>query len=215
MDDLKKALGNAPVFVGAYIIFMLPTYLLPYLGSNSLLARGFGAAAGVRIIHFPFWLHLAAMGVLCFLCWVRGAYVDKKWLIVFPVLAIVFDFVPGLSAIPLIPTLMHLLAIILGVVGATAVIAQPALAGGSPAGQAPGAASVAPLPEAAPWLGAACAQCGSGTRDKDKFCSNCGAAQIAPEPVMPVACTACETPRVPDGKYCINCGLGFVAVPAC
>jgi len=64
---------------------------------------------------------MGAMLVLCFLCWVRGAYVGKGWLIIFPILAIVFDFVPGLSAIPMIPTVMHLLAIILGVVGAKAI----------------------------------------------------------------------------------------------
>jgi hypothetical protein len=43
------------------------------------------------------------------------------WLVIFPILAAVFDLFPGLSAIPLIPTVMHLLAIILGVVGATAI----------------------------------------------------------------------------------------------
>ena len=121
MDAILKALGNAPVFVIAYILFMLPTYYLPYLGSNSAVVGALGAAAGAGI-NPAFWVHLAAMLVLCFLCWVRGAYVSKAWLIIFPILAVVFDFVPGLSAIPLIPTVMHLLAIIMGVVGAKAAI---------------------------------------------------------------------------------------------
>ena len=43
--------------------------------------------------------------------------------IVVPILATVFDLVPGLSAIPLVPTVMHLLAIILGVVGVKATVA--------------------------------------------------------------------------------------------
>lgn len=119
MEVIKKALGNAPVFVIAYILFMLPTYYLPYLGSNSFALQGMSSAAGGGLSTL-FWLHLGSMVVLCFLCWIRGQYVGKKWLLVFPVLAIVFDFVPGLSLIPMVPTIMHLLAIILGVVGTSA-----------------------------------------------------------------------------------------------
>ena len=121
MDALKKALGNAPVFVVAYIVFMLPTYFLPYAGSNSSILHGIDAASGGKNLNFAFWLHMGSMLILCFLCWVRGAYVAKSWLLIFPILAIVFDFVPGLSAIPLVPTLMHLLAIILGVIASKAV----------------------------------------------------------------------------------------------
>ena len=86
-----------------------------------MILHGIDAAAGTSALNIAFWLHMGAMLVLCFLCWVRGAYVGKGWLIIFPILAIVFDFVPGLSAIPMIPTVMHLLAIILGVVGAKAI----------------------------------------------------------------------------------------------
>ena len=52
------------------------------------------------------------------LAWSRGANMDKKWLIIFPILGALFDLAPGLSVIPLVPTVMHLLAIVLGVVGA-------------------------------------------------------------------------------------------------
>ena len=124
MDAIKKALGNAPVFVIAYIIFMLPTYYLPYVGSNSSVLHALDAATESHALNFAFWLHMGSMLILCFLCWIRGAYVDKKWLVLFPILAIVFDFVPGLSLIPMIPTVMHLLAIILGVVGAKVVAPQ-------------------------------------------------------------------------------------------
>lgn len=99
---------------------MLPTYYLPFVGSNSTLLHGIDAASGGKNLNFAFWLHISSMLILCALCWVRGAYVGKGWLIIFPILAIVFDFVPGLSAIPMIPTVMHLLSIILGVVGAKA-----------------------------------------------------------------------------------------------
>jgi membrane-bound acyltransferase YfiQ involved in biofilm formation len=121
MDFVKKTLGNAPVFVISYIIFMIPTYYLPYIGSNSMIMHGMDAARGTSVMNIPFWFHMGAMLVLCFLCWVRGAHVGKSWLLVFPILAIVFDFVPGLSSIPIVPTAMHLLAIIMGVVGASTI----------------------------------------------------------------------------------------------
>lgn len=111
-----KFLGNAVVFVILYLLFMLPTYYLPYLGSNSAVVGAVGATAEAGITP-AFWLHLGALIVLCVVTWFRGVLVDKKWLIIFPVLATVFDLAPGLSLIPLIPTVMHLLAIILGVVG--------------------------------------------------------------------------------------------------
>lgn len=123
MNTVKKVLGNAPVFIIAYVLFMLPTYYLPYAGSNSSILHGMDAALDSQNLNFAFWLHMGSLLVLCFLCWVRGAYVDKGWLIIFPILAIFFDFVPGLSSIPLVPTVMHLLAMIMGVVGAKAIIA--------------------------------------------------------------------------------------------
>jgi hypothetical protein len=98
-------------------MFMLPTYYLPYVGSNSAIVGVLGAASGAGI-NPAFWLHLGALLVLCFLCWIRGAYVARTWLVLFPVLALLFDLAPGLSAIPMIPTFLHLAAIILGVVAA-------------------------------------------------------------------------------------------------
>ena len=109
-----KFLGNAVVFVVLYVLFMIPTYVLPYLGSNSAVFAGALAAAD-RGINPAFWAHLAALIALIVFTWFRGALVDRKWLLIFPVLAAVFDLTPGLSVIPLVPTVMHLLAIILAV----------------------------------------------------------------------------------------------------
>ncbi len=122
---MKKALGNTVVFVVLYILFMIPTYVLPYLGSNSSLINAAGAASGVGM-NPAFWIHLLSLLVLVALAWFRGANIGKTWLIIFPILALTFDLIPGLSSIPLIPTIMHLLAIILGAVGVNAVnIQQP------------------------------------------------------------------------------------------
>jgi hypothetical protein len=120
-----KYLANTFVFVTIYILFMLPTYYLPYLGSNSTAVNALGAAAGAGL-NPAFYLHLGALLVLVVITWLRGTFIKKKWLVIFPILASVFDLAPGFSMIPLIPTAMHLLAIILGVVGVSAVSApQP------------------------------------------------------------------------------------------
>jgi hypothetical protein len=111
-----KFLGNTIVFVILYILCMLPTYYLPYLGSNSAVVAG-AAAATNSGVNPAFWAHLGFLFLLCVITWVRGSLIDKKWLIIFPILALSFDLIPGLSMIPLVPTVMHLLAIILGVAG--------------------------------------------------------------------------------------------------
>jgi hypothetical protein len=117
MKKLQKILGHTAIFVGLYLVFMIPTYILPYMGSNSSIINAAGAANGIGM-NPVFWLHLASLIILVILVWFRGINIDKKWLLIFPILALVFDLVPGLSSIPLVPTVMHLLAIILGVVGA-------------------------------------------------------------------------------------------------
>lgn len=119
-------IANPVVFVIAYILFMLPTYYLPYVGSNSAAANALARAGGVVANPALFW-HLGALLILVALTWFRGASIDKKWLVIFPILALVFDLVPGLSAIPLVPTVMHLLAIILGVVGVSSTVQHPSM----------------------------------------------------------------------------------------
>lgn len=111
-------IGNKGMFVILYLLFMLPTYVLPYLGSNSAILSGAGVAAGAGL-HPLFWVHLAALLVLVAITWCRGSLANKRWLIIFPILAAVFDLFPMLNAIPFGPTVMHLLAIILGVAGTT------------------------------------------------------------------------------------------------
>ena len=114
-------LGNAFVFVGLYIVFMLPTYFLPYVGSNSSLINAAGVAAEQGLLP-AFWLHLGALLVLVAATWFRGVLVEKPWLVIFPILAAVFDLAPGLSSIPMVPTVLHLLVLILGVASAKAVV---------------------------------------------------------------------------------------------
>jgi hypothetical protein len=112
-------LCKAPTFVLLYILLMFPTYILPYFGSNSSALNALGAAVGTGFSPAFYW-HLIALAGLVVITWFRSTYISKKWLVVFPILAAVFDMVPGFSVIPLVPTIMHLLAIILGVVGVAA-----------------------------------------------------------------------------------------------
>lgn len=106
---------HSALFVVVYLVLMVPTYLLPYAGSNSVLV---GAALAVHEdapAHWPFFLHVGALVGLFFVTARRGFLIDRRWLMVFPFLAGVFDMVPGVNMIPLIPTCMHLAAIIVGV----------------------------------------------------------------------------------------------------
>jgi len=113
---MQNFFGHPIAFVIVYIIFMIPTYFLPYLGSNSAVLGATAAAAG-NGINPAFWWHLIALVVLIGITATRGTVIGKKWIQIFPILAAVFDLVPGLSLIPLVPTVMHLCAIIIGVKG--------------------------------------------------------------------------------------------------
>ena len=109
-----KILGHGAVFILLYLLFMGPTYILPYLGSNSSVLNATAAAADGPINPLTL-VHLGSMLVLVALTWIRGTLVNRKWLLVFPILAIAFDFLPFLNLIPLVPTVLHLLAMIMGV----------------------------------------------------------------------------------------------------
>lgn len=117
-----QILGNTVVFALLYILFMIPTYILPFFGSNS---TGLNAIAGAAGVLSPlFLLHLGFLAALVLGAWFRGCLVQKRWLTIFPLLAMVFDLVPVLNSIPFVPTLMHLLTIIIGVMSVSPVHAE-------------------------------------------------------------------------------------------
>lgn len=76
MPALIKLIANAPTFVVLYLLFMVPTYLLPYIGSNS---AALNATTGLAGIGFSpaFWLHLILLLVLCVLAWARGLTLQR------------------------------------------------------------------------------------------------------------------------------------------
>lgn len=114
---MRSFFKNTPAFVVFYLLLMIPTYILPYFGSNSTMVNGAGILTG---FFNPFLiLHVLLFVGLMMVTWFRGAAIDKKWLIIFPILAMLFDLLPFLNFIPLVPTIMHLFAIILGVIQST------------------------------------------------------------------------------------------------
>lgn len=104
---------NTLFFAIGYVILMIPTYLLPWLGSNSTVLNVLGATIGHGMMP-QWWAHAWCLVMLVLMAWMRGDFIGKKYLPVFPFMAAVFDLTPGLSVIPLIPTALHLVAIILG-----------------------------------------------------------------------------------------------------
>jgi hypothetical protein len=106
-------LANAGVFVLLYLLFMLPTYYLPFVGSNSAILGVVAHSQGLGV-NPAFWLHLGCLFMLICVAQVRGKSMGNEGLVVFPFLAAVFDLVPVLAWIPLIPTFLHLMAITQG-----------------------------------------------------------------------------------------------------
>lgn len=115
---------NPVLYVVGYLVLMIPTYVLPYFGSNSHIARETAGAIGNALagssevgsaLRLPFWFHLICLVLLVGLALLRGRRIGRAWLAVFPAVALAFDMAPVLSLIPFVPTVLHLLAIILGV----------------------------------------------------------------------------------------------------
>ncbi len=109
-----KFLKNTAVYVALYILLMIPTYILPYFGSNSMLINAFGMAFGIGP-NPQWWVHVWFIVAITVISWGRSEFCTKKWLPIFPVLAGVFDMVPMLNSIPLIPTILNICGIIFGV----------------------------------------------------------------------------------------------------
>lgn len=107
---MNKALSNTSVFVVIYILFMIPAYLT-YVDSSSTISSG---SLGMSMVNLPLLLHFCSMLMLCYICFVRGKLIGKTWLGFIPLIAIAFEFLPALSAIPLVPSVYHLLAIVIG-----------------------------------------------------------------------------------------------------
>ncbi len=107
---------NALLYIVGYLALMVPTYVLPYFGSNSVIVNSIGAAAGRGMTPF-WWLHVWALVMLTLMAFARGKRISKTFIVAFPITAAVFDMTPGLSLVPFVPTVMHLIGLVLGAIG--------------------------------------------------------------------------------------------------
>ena len=105
-------------FVFSYLILIIPSYILPYFGSNSSFVNITSSAFGLGTLPM-FWMHLVSLYMSMIVVWFRGIYIDKPWIGIFPFLAAVFDLTPGFNWFALLPTGFHVAAIIAGVSGDT------------------------------------------------------------------------------------------------
>lgn len=100
----------------AYLALMMPTYVLPWFGSNSVLINVVGVAVGKGMTP-QWWIHAWSLAMLVIVAWVRGDAIGKGYLAVVALIAATFDLMPVLSAIPFVPTICHLVVIFAGVRG--------------------------------------------------------------------------------------------------
>jgi hypothetical protein len=124
--------SQSPIFfITAYVPFLVMTYVLPYFGSNSLVAaaitesvKSLPKGPGLNIvIHEPaIWpytlLHIVCLAALVGLSFYRGQAIQKTWLWLVPLIAAAFDLTPVLSSIPFVPTFFHLITLATGVMTA-------------------------------------------------------------------------------------------------
>lgn len=117
---MKKSLDNAAIFAMAYAICVLPSYVMSHKSSSEAVAAG-----GFDITLL---IYSASVIAVCAICVVRGKLVDKNWLVLLPMVAFAFEFISKLSVIPYIPTMYHMLAIIVGASSAVVTQAKPPFA---------------------------------------------------------------------------------------
>ena len=119
-------------FALGYLCLMIPTYILPYFGSNSVIVGAIGAVVG-RGLTPQWWMHAWCLVMLVLMASVRGKSNGRTYLMVFPIIGGLFDLTPFLSFIPFVPTVMHLCALVLGFISrATETQTATDEAGGEP-----------------------------------------------------------------------------------
>jgi len=104
------------VFVLAYLALMVPTYVLPYLGSNSTVFNGVAVGTGFGMTPM-WWAHVWCLAMLVVIAWLRGARIGKGFLPFLSIVAGLFDLTPVLSVIPFVPTVFHVITLVLGIKG--------------------------------------------------------------------------------------------------
>ncbi len=100
----RSLLQQRGFVLGLMALSFIPAYVLPYYGSNSSIANAAYYLMRQDLL-VTFWVHLFCYGIAILLMWQAQQGVKKAW-VAAPLLAAVFDLTPGLSSLPLIPTLL-------------------------------------------------------------------------------------------------------------
>lgn len=108
--------GSTVGFALLYVALMVPTYILPYSGSNSAFVGVLGVAIGKGLMPQT-WAHLWSLALLIVIAWMRGATIGKGFLPAISFCAALFDMTPVLNVIPLVPTVLHVVTLAIGVSG--------------------------------------------------------------------------------------------------
>lgn len=109
---------NPLFFIVSYVFFMLFAYLLPSPGFVASINKGlFLSASWVETVLSI--IQSLTCVVLILICLFRGLAAKRIWLAAYPALLLLFSCTPRLAIIPYIPSILHGLAIILGLVSVT------------------------------------------------------------------------------------------------
>ena len=96
------------------IPFFLLLFLIPCVLTYIPLAGVLGSLLlGINPILIP----VALYALMALACYFRGRASNQSWLIALPLVAAAFDLLPVISWVPLVPTALNVIAIILGVRG--------------------------------------------------------------------------------------------------
>jgi hypothetical protein len=113
---MNKALENKTIFVVSYLISIGFYYYLSSIGSTAMVVQSFDDVVmpGSSISLLPILFHVSAILILLWISFERGVIIGKKWIVFLPAVAFAFELIPSLSAIPFVPVVYHLLAIVIG-----------------------------------------------------------------------------------------------------
>lgn len=92
-----------------YAALIIPSYLLPWLGSNSMVANIVSSQA-----RWGFSVHVLSLGLAVGVSFLRGWSIKKPELGPLALAAAGCDLIPLLNLVPLLPSFFHALALLLG-----------------------------------------------------------------------------------------------------
>lgn len=103
---------NGVVYTLAYMFFMILTYLWRISAFSAMKESADNFDNLVFAANIALFINYI---ILIAIAYSRGKKVDKKYIVIFPIIAGLFDVI--LAFIPLVPTVMNIIAIVSGVSG--------------------------------------------------------------------------------------------------